>query len=186
MDRAVVQTKWAIIGLALAIVAASACSGGKKLYPVHGQVFYDGQPATGAIVVLHPIDDESPAAIRPSGHVDDAGNLKLTSYIAATRVAHDGAPAGEYIVTIAWLPADVKEYLSKRPNTELPDKLQGRYSQPQRSTLRATVLPQPTDLPRIDLKKDGAGLTALGRSISHRRPERPFKLLLGQEGYSHA
>ncbi len=180
-----VRTKFAIAALALSVLAASACSGGKKLYPVHGQVFYDGQPATGALVVLHPIDDESPAAIRPSGHVDDAGNLKLTSYIAASRVAHDGAPAGEYIVTIAWLPADVKEYLSKRPNTELPDKLQGRYSQPQRSTLRATVLPQPTDLPRIELKKDAAGQTALGRSISQRPPERLIRFAL-QSGGSHA
>ena len=186
MDRTDMRTKWAIAALALSVLAAGACNSGKTLYPVRGQVFFEGRPAAGALVVLHPVDDTNPAAIRPAGYVDDAGNVKLMSYISASRSTGDGAPAGEYIVTIAWLPADVKEYLSKRPNSELPDKLQGRYSQPHSSTLRATVLPQPTDLPRIDLKKDGTSFTALGRSVSQRRPESPFKLGLSEGGFSHA
>jgi hypothetical protein len=185
MDRVDVSSKLAFTGLALMALTATGCNGGKTLYPVRGQVFFEGRPATGALVVLHPVDDTSPAAIRPAGYVDDTGNVKLMSYIAASRAARDGAPAGEYIVTIAWLPADVKEYLSKRPNSELPDKLQGRYSQPHSSTLRATVLPQPTELPRIDLKKDGASLTALRRSISQRRLQSAFLLGLGVGGFSH-
>src|SRR5437773_2441134 len=120
------------IVLGLAVLAGASCNGGKTLYPVRAQVFFEGQPATGALVVLHPVDDGSPAAVRPCGYVDSAGAVKITSYIATTRTTGDGAPAGEYIVTIAWLPADVKEYLSKRSNSELPDKLQGRYSQPDR------------------------------------------------------
>ncbi len=186
MDRAYAQTMLPIACLALSMVAVSACNGGKRLYPVRGQVFFEGRPAAGALVVLHPVDDTSPAAIRPAGYVDDAGNVKLMSYLPNTRSTGDGAPPGDYIVTIAWLPADVKEYLSKHPNSELPDKLKGRYSQPQSSTLRATVLSQPTELPRIDLKKDGAGLTAQRRSVSQRRLQSPFKFGLGEGGYSHA
>ena len=64
------------------------------------------------------------------------------------------------------LPADVKEYLSKHPNTPLPDKLQGRYSQPGNSTMRAKVLQQPTELPRIDLKKEAAVAAASQRAMS--------------------
>jgi hypothetical protein len=136
--------------------------------------------------VLHPVDDTSPAAIRPSGYVDADGRLKLMSYNATTRSTGDGAPAGEYIVTIAWLPADVKEYLSKHPKAELPDKLQGRYSQPDSSTLRAKVLPQPTELPRIDLKKGGAALSASRPPISHLPLGSSLKFDLHRGGPSHA
>jgi len=160
------RSSFVLTTLAFTALACSSCNRGKTLYPVGAQVFFDGQPATGALVVLHPVDDTSPAAIRPSGYVDAEGGLKLMSYNTATRTTGDGAPAGEYIVTIAWLPADVKDYLSKHPKAELPDKLKGRYSQPDSSTLRAKVLPRPTELPRIDLKKDGASLSASQRLLS--------------------
>ena len=75
-------------GLVLIALSGLSCSRGKTLYPVTAQVFFDGQPATGALVVLHPVDDSGPAAIRPSGYVDDGGNVKLTSYI--TPDAFDG------------------------------------------------------------------------------------------------
>src|SRR5947207_11034788 len=159
---------------ALIMAAAALCAScGKRtaLYPVTAQIFVDGQPASGALVVLHPVDDDSPGAIRPSGYVAADGSLELTSYLTAARAVGRGAPAGEYIVTVSWLPADVKEYLSKRPNAPLPDKLQGRYSQPGNSKLRAKVLSQPTELGRIDLSKEAA--------ISYHRAGR------GRGGYCH-
>src|SRR5262245_43002723 len=129
------------IGVAITLVAvlAASCSRGKPLYPVRGEVFFEGHPAAGALVVLHPTDDSSPEAIRPSGYVESDGSLKLTSYLSPSRFVAEGAPAGEYIVTVSWLPTDVKEYLSKHPNSTLPDKLGGRFSQPSSSTLRAKV-----------------------------------------------
>jgi len=145
-----------VVALALAALLCSSCNHGKTLYPVSGEVFYEGQPAAGALVVLHPVEDNSPSAIRPSGYVEDNGKVSFTSYLTPSRVVGDGAPPGEYIVTISWLPGDVKEYLSKHPSSTLPDKLGSRYSQPDRSNLRAKVREQPTELPRIDLKKDGA------------------------------
>jgi len=147
------------VGLALTVIFCASCSGGKPLYPVRGEVFFEGQPAAGALVVLHPLDDNSPAAIRPSGYVQSDGSVNLTSYVTPSRVVGDGAPAGEYIVTVSWLPTDVKEYLSKHPGSVLPDKLGGRYGQPDSSKLRAKVLEQPTELPRIDLKKDAAAVS---------------------------
>jgi hypothetical protein len=154
------------IALPLVAMSGLGCSQEKALYPVTAQVFIDGRPATGALVVLHPIDDTGPAAIRPSGYVDDGGNVKLTSFISHTRATGEGAPAGEYVVTIAWFPADVKEYLSKNPNTAVPDKLKGRYSQPDKSTLRATVQPQRTTLPRIDLKNEAVASPLPNRAVS--------------------
>jgi hypothetical protein len=155
---------WA--GLGLLALSGLSCSRTERLYPVSAQVFFDGRPATGALVVLHPVADTGPAAVRPSGYVDDGGNVKLLSFISRTRATGDGAPAGEYVVTIAWFPTDVKEYLSKHPNTAVPDKLKGRYSQPDKSTLRATVQPQPTTLPRIDLKNDAVLSPAPKRAVS--------------------
>ena len=142
------------IAAALAVLLGSSCASRQALYPVRAEVFVDGQRAAGALVVLHPIDDNSPAAIRPSGYVADDGSLKLTSYLSSARSVGEGAPVGDYIVTVAWLPPDVKEYLAKHPNGALPDKLQGRYGQPSTSKLRAKVLAQPTELGRFDLSKE--------------------------------
>jgi hypothetical protein len=164
------RTTSVLAAMGLTALICSSCTRGESLYPVRGQVFFDGQPATGALVVLHPADDNSPEATRPSGYVDATGTVKLASYLMSSRSFGDGAPAGEYIVTVLWLPPNVKEYSSKHPNSELPDKLQGRYSQPGNSTLRAKVLEQPTELPRIDLKKEGAVPSGTRPSISHLSP----------------
>jgi hypothetical protein len=169
MQRCKCQIAAASAGLALLALSGLGCSRGKPLYPVTAQIYVDGRPAAGALVVLHPVNDSGPAAIRPSGYVDDGGNVKLMSFVTATRGTGEGAPAGEYIVTIAWFPTDVKEYLSKHPNTAVPDKLKGRYSQPDKSALRATVQPQPTTLPRIDLKNDAVVLPVPKRVVSRRR-----------------
>src|SRR4051794_15382059 len=99
------RTSFVLMSLAVTSFACSSCNREKTLYPVRAQIFFEGQPATGALVVLHPVDDTSPAAIRPSGYVDADGRLKLMSYNATTRSTGEGAPAGDYIVTIAWLPA---------------------------------------------------------------------------------
>src|SRR5437868_13854089 len=107
--------------LLAATVACLGCNGAKPLYPVQAKIFYDGQPAIGALVVLHPVDDTSLAAIRPSGYVDETGGVKLTSYISSNRSAGDGAPAGDHIVSIAWMPVDVTESLSSDPTAELRD-----------------------------------------------------------------
>jgi hypothetical protein len=63
----------------------------------------------------------------------------------------EGAPAGEYLVTVKWVPPD---YAAQRNVSTPPDKLQGRYSDPQTSGLRVTVKAEPNDLPafRLDVK----------------------------------
>lgn len=184
-QRCKLRTGAVCAGLVLIALSGLSCSRGKPLYPVTAQVFIDGRPATGALVVLHPVDDSGPAAIRPSGYVDDGGNVKLASFISHTRATGAGAPAGEYVVTIAWFPADVKEYLSKHPNTAVPDKLKGRYSQPDKSTLRATIQPQPTTLPRIDLKNDAVALPTPKRAVSRSQSRSSSMFALHFGGSSH-
>src|SRR5438874_776593 len=91
------------IGLALAALAVAGC--GRKLtdvYPVRGQVFYNGKPTPGARVVFHPVRaGEAKSAVQthlPTGEVQADGSFTLR-----THPLGDGAPAGEYLVAIVWL-----------------------------------------------------------------------------------
>jgi hypothetical protein len=65
------------------------------VYPVTGKVIVEGDFPAGATVVLHPVD--SSRTIRPRGVVGVDGTFSVTTYLPA-----DGAPAGEYKVTVAW------------------------------------------------------------------------------------
>jgi hypothetical protein len=123
-------------GLLPAIGLCSSC--GPKaapLYPVRGHVFYAGKPASGAVVVFHPAQDQHVSLPKPSGRVEADGTFALGTY-----ARHDGAPAGKYVVTISWLqgksvPADKGPIM----DPPLADKLQGRYSDPKTSQWRVQV-----------------------------------------------
>jgi hypothetical protein len=87
-----------------------------SVYAVTGTVLFEGQPAEGATVVLHP-EDRS-LTIRPRGVVDADGSFELTTYLP-----RDGAPVGEYVVTIDWRkPVEADGEFLPGPNL-LPDAL---------------------------------------------------------------
>ncbi len=88
-------------------LAVSSCGGGGNQYPVRGQVFYEGQPAAGAVVFFHPQDDHAPTGDSSGGHASMAdtpfgkvgpdGSFELTTYGKGR-----GARPGRYAVTISW------------------------------------------------------------------------------------
>jgi hypothetical protein len=124
-------------------------------YPVRGQVFAAGKPAEGALVVFHPVQSTDERALKPSGVVKADGSFALQSYDPQTcPTPRDGAPAGEYLISVSWIPPDYATY-----RNVLPDKLQGRYSDPKSSGLRATVKAEPNDLPafQLDVKNKADG-----------------------------
>lgn len=110
-----------------------ACRGNreKPVFPVHGKVLVNNQPAAKALVIFSPLQDAEPEHWPkgyPRGIVQDDGTFQLTSYRT-----DDGAPAGDYVATVLWLfPVEGD------PEAEV-DKLQGRYADPKASTLRVTV-----------------------------------------------
>jgi hypothetical protein len=116
---------------------------------VHGQVFADGAPATGAIVVFHPVDAEDATALRPSGDVDKGGAFTLYTYIGPDKKSRAGAPAGDYRITILWLPPN---YNRDQAIMVIPDRLKGRYINAQTSNLTAHVDTAPTEVPAFNLK----------------------------------
>jgi hypothetical protein len=131
--------------LLAAALAAPGC-GGPRLSPVRGQVFYKGEPAAGALLAFHP---KGPAAApnRPTATVGPDG-----SFTVSTFAADDGAPDGEYGVTVVWLrpPAGAAKAIDPERAAGATDRLNGRYANPNSPKLTATVRGD-TTLPRFDL-----------------------------------
>jgi len=122
--------KISMIGLLLG-AAGFGCGGDWKAetHPVSGRVIINGKAPQGAVVTLHAVGEKvDKRNSRPWGIVQDDGTFTLSTYERG-----DGAPAGEYDVTIKW-PEDVTD-LSKA----MTDRLGGRYSQPEQSQWRVTV-----------------------------------------------
>ena len=91
-----------LILAAAAAVLAAGCGGGKdlrKTYPVTGTVTINGAPAEpGVLVLLHPQFTETDKyPIHPRGETKEGGAFQITTYNT-----DDGAPEGEYVVTIEW------------------------------------------------------------------------------------
>jgi len=102
---------------------------------VHGEIVVgqgkDRMPASGAVVVFHPTAPASGEGPRPTARVGEDGKFALTTY-----VKDDGAPAGDYAITIEWVPP-------RPPPPHKPkqtgDRLKGRYSDPRTSQIHFTV-----------------------------------------------
>lgn len=100
---------WLIAGVSFAIVGCSV-SHQAKTYVAHGKVrFKKDQIPVGALVVFHPKDPKIEKEIggKPFGKVEDDGTFVLTTY-----ALNDGAPEGEYGVTIDWRPKPASSKMS--------------------------------------------------------------------------
>src|SRR5258707_3086026 len=107
----------------------SGCGGdGPRLYPVKGVVRINGEPAKDVNVVFTPVAAPEGGAtpLSPSAVTGEDGSFRLMSIKPG-----DGAPAGEYQVTII--------YPMKRFNKHLSgiDPLKGKIAEPQKSRLTA-------------------------------------------------
>jgi hypothetical protein len=139
---------WLVGAIAVLMSACSSTSGPPKkvCYPVKGQVFVGAKPAEGAMVILHPQDGptEEWASGYPRAQVQSDGSFELETY-----GDKDGAPAGNYKVLVTWTGGLNSE---ETEDTQMVDRLKGRYSDPARSTLQAKVDAAPTELPPIKLQ----------------------------------
>jgi hypothetical protein len=150
-------TLLALSCFAAAFVAAALGCGGParlELHPATGRVQQNGKPAAGARVTLHPaasIIDEQAKALRPSGVADASGAYSLSTY-----VPDDGAPAGEWTVTVVWPDPKIDEKRRleiESDGNSVPDILQGRFAKPESSPWKATIAAGANTLPTIDLAK---------------------------------
>jgi hypothetical protein len=130
---------WAMLALLCGV--SLGCGDSKvKAFPARGEVFVDGQPADGAKIHFHPLDESRPPAFAT---VQPDGSFALTTY-----EEDDGAATGDYRVTVNWSE-------ERKEDDELittPDRLGGRYSKPEGSSLKATIDEGENEVPRFDLK----------------------------------
>lgn len=101
-------------------------------HPVEGKVVYRGKAAQGFRVTFHPLGDIGEVKFAPSAITAEDGTFRLRSY-----EPDDGAPAGDYAVTLEW-PDHLNKAEDLDPKPEV-DRLRGAYSDPQRSKFKVTV-----------------------------------------------
>jgi hypothetical protein len=132
-----------LLGPALLASTIGCGQGDDRLtaYPVTGEVFVDGKPATDCFVYFNPVVPDSKHPMRPYGQVDSAGKFSISTYLSG-----DGAPPGEYIVTFEWL-----TYQPLGNQWGGPDKLGDKYSDPKKSEFRVKVEEKPMQLKRFEL-----------------------------------
>ena len=125
---------WLTSALVFGVVGCGGGETGLKVtaFPVKGKVTFDGQPAAGAFVVFHPRTAAKPGeeVLKPRATVQPDGAFTLS-----TASDGDGAPAGEYDVTVQWT----------KPVKQGPDLVAGpnvipkAYAEPATTPLHVTV-----------------------------------------------
>lgn len=134
------MTKQACCCAALALACIS-CSNGR--HPVSGKVSYKGQPAAGAAVFFkrQGVDPMNEHMIM--GVVQEDGSFTLVCGAQG-----NGAPPGEYDVLIEWKQGPNR---GRGRTLTLPDKLKGRYADPNRPLFHATIKAGANTLPPYEL-----------------------------------
>jgi 3',5'-cyclic AMP phosphodiesterase CpdA len=115
----------------------------KPTHPVQGKVYFEGTPAANAQVVFHLSSADGKNYTRAGDALVEAdGSFTLTTY-----TANDGAPIGDYAVTITLRSPQWDDQGKAGPN-----QLPARYSRPQSSGLQAKVKEGPNEY-TFELKK---------------------------------
>jgi hypothetical protein len=127
-----------VLGVALAL-AGCGNDGRLPVYPVSGELTINGAPAKGCVVTFVPAEPALVGVVLPTGTVDELGKFELTTYETG-----DGAPAGDYGVTLLW---EATKWAGKDPDrgvdpvvTVRPDRLMDKYASPEQSKLQAKVV----------------------------------------------
>jgi hypothetical protein len=114
-----------------------------RVQPVRGEVKFMGLPTPDAVVYLHPIGKSNPNVPSPRGIVKEDGSLVVGTY-----AKDDGAPPGEYAVTVQWFRKNKRDDEGTGSNA-LPTK----YGDAKTSGLTVRVKPGEDRIPPIELKK---------------------------------
>lgn len=112
------------------VVGCGKGGDGPPVYPVTGKVLVDGKPAAKAEITFYPLAAAPKASPQPIATVEADGTFR-----PSTQLANDGAPAGEYAISIVWRKVTVVQ----GEEISGDDLLKGRFSDPKRSGLRVTV-----------------------------------------------
>lgn len=119
----------------------------KPLIPATGKISYRGKPIPNARITFHPVESLNPAAGAPppatSGNDGTPPPLVRTPFAVvkedgtfelSTLKPGDGAPEGEYAVTVSW--TGDKPTVS---DSDMPEKLPLKFQNPALSGVRTRV-----------------------------------------------
>ena len=138
-----VSARFLILATGVAAILAG-CGGpsGPVCHPVRGQVRWNNQPLAEALVTFHP-SLGGPATSKPFAHTDSQGNFSLTSLRAG-----DGAPAGEYAITV-----ELRELrqVGEEAVRDGRNLLPARFASPQESGLRHVVVEGENIIPPLEI-----------------------------------
>ena len=138
--------QWLVALVGLCGLGCSGSSG--KLNPVQGKVLHQGQPLAGALVTFHPKGEADIKFVPPVGLTKEDGTFTVTTGKS------EGAPAGEYVVTIICSELDpgAKKGGFSTAEPETRDRLRGAYANKANSRLSATITKGDNKLEPFDLK----------------------------------
>jgi hypothetical protein len=131
--------------LGLSFLAGCGKAEGRRLpvFPARGQVQFEGRPTPGAWVFLHPVRAD-PRTPRARGEVNEDGTFALTTYHA-----DDGAPAGEYTVTVEW-----RRVVGRGEDVQIgPNLLPPKYANVNTSGLVVCVAKGANQFPPFQLRR---------------------------------
>jgi hypothetical protein len=110
---------------------------------VHGVIDFRGQPLVGAFVTLHPKSAPGIDVPTPRASVAADGSFALTTFDR-----NDGAPAGDYVLTVLW-------YRPVKQGGDWiggPNVLPKKYASPRTSEVSVTVAAADNRLKPIRLR----------------------------------
>jgi hypothetical protein len=121
--------RWPALALLLstALLAVGCGESWLEVFPVSGSIKFNGQTPAGAQLVFHAVNPADPAAPAPKASVKPDGSFVVTSYQSG-----DGAPPGDYVVTVEWYQVD-------KDGNVGPNVVPKEYSDPKASPIKVTV-----------------------------------------------
>src|SRR5262245_1118276 len=120
---------WRWLALLPALFCLSCSGSGSALNPVKGKVLYKNQPIKGALVTFHPKGHTDINTVRPTGLTREDGTFNVTTG------QKEGAPAGEYVVTLICSEEKKGKKVGTEP-AETRDRFGGTYAKPESSKIQ--------------------------------------------------
>lgn len=127
--------------LIIALLVGCQQESSLPVYPVSGTLTINGEPARGAILGFHPTQgDLDKRGTIPAGKVKEDG-----TFVVSTFDIEDGAPAGEYAVTVFW---------PQFPSRDDPgdDRMRGKFALPAKPSTTVIITEGDNTLAPIELR----------------------------------
>jgi hypothetical protein len=129
---------------ALLLMLAGCGDGRQATYPVTGQLTIRGKPAADADLRFYEVRGRTPGMARPYATTDSDGRFTVSTY-----GMNDGAPAGEYQVSLSW--KGPLRGVSPDQRDAMPELLPPRFADPTTSGIQVRVGRGENALDTIDL-----------------------------------